>query len=59
MGNWQSIGAIALGVVVMFLAPALVWVLTIAGLVRIVRKRVAETRPDQQPAEVEQVVQSQ
>jgi hypothetical protein len=37
-------GALILGVVVIFFAPALVWATVIAGLVRIVREKVRESR---------------
>jgi hypothetical protein len=57
MGSPQAIGALVLGVVVMFVAPALVWAMVVGGLVRIVRARVQETRPadmEPQPLEMEQ-----
>jgi hypothetical protein len=47
MESLQVTMALVLGVAVMFLAPALVWALAIGGLVRIVRKRVRESRETQ------------
>lgn len=47
MESLQVTMALVLGVAVMFLAPALVWALAIGGLVRIVRKRVRESRATQ------------
>ena len=44
MGSPQAIGALVLGVVVIFFAPALVWATVIAGLVRIVREKIREGR---------------
>jgi hypothetical protein len=57
MGSPQAIGALILGVAVIFVAPALVWAMVVGGLVRIVRERVQETRPadmEPQPVEIEQ-----
>jgi hypothetical protein len=57
MGSPQAIGALVLGAVVIFIAPALVWAMVIGGLVRIVRERIEETRPADvgpRPVEVEQ-----
>ena len=53
MGSPHAIGALILGVVVIFFAPALVWATVIAGLVRIVREKVreghvAQTEPAQE-----------
>jgi hypothetical protein len=54
MGSPQAIGALVLGAVVIFIAPALVWAMVVGGLVRIVRERVEETRPaDMEPQAVE------
>lgn len=47
MGSPQAIGALVLGVVVIFLAPALVWAVVVGGLVRIVRERAPEGRPSE------------
>ena len=57
MGNPQAIGALILGVVVIFVAPALVWAMVVGGLVRIVRERAQEGRPvevDAQMVEADQ-----
>lgn len=57
MGSPQAIGALILGFVVMFVAPALVWAMVVGGLVRIVRERAPEGRPaeiDVQAVEGEQ-----
>jgi hypothetical protein len=57
MESPQAIGALVLGVAVIFFAPALVWAMVVGGLVRIVRERVQETRPadmELQPVEIEQ-----
>jgi len=43
MGDLQATGALILGVVVIFFAPALVWATVIAGLVRIVREKARES----------------
>ena len=45
MANPQAIGALVLGVLVIFVAPALVWAMVVGGLVRIVRERAQEGRP--------------
>jgi len=45
MGSPQAIGALVLGVAVIFVAPALVWAMVVGGLIRIVRERVQEERP--------------
>jgi hypothetical protein len=50
MGSPQAIGAIILGIVVMFTAPALVWATVIAGLIQIVREKVRESRSQQAEA---------
>lgn len=60
MGSPQALGALILGVVVMFLVPALVWAMVISGLVRIVREKVQEGRSTEiQPAEAKQTTHSQ
>jgi hypothetical protein len=43
MGS-ETVVAMTVGIAVMFLAPALVWALVIAGLVRVVREKVRESR---------------
>ena len=45
MGSPQAIGALILGALVIFVAPALVWAMVVGGLVRIVRERAQEGRP--------------
>ena len=45
MGSPQAIGALILGTLVIFVAPALVWAMVVGGLVRIVRERAQEGRP--------------
>lgn len=52
MGSPQAIGALILGVVVIFVAPALVWAMVVGGLVRIVRERAPEGRPSEVEAHV-------
>jgi hypothetical protein len=47
MGSIEGIVALVIGIAVMFFAPALVWAMVIAGLVRIVREKVRESRPVQ------------
>ena len=47
MGSPQAVGALVLGIVVMFFVPALVWATVIAGLVRIVRQKVRESHAAQ------------
>lgn len=58
MGSPQAVGALVLGVVVIFVAPALVWAMVVGGLVRIVRERVKEGRPTEAEAQVVEVDQS-
>lgn len=58
MGSPQAIGALILGVVVIFLAPALVWAVVVGGLVRIVRERAQEGRPAEVEAHVAEADQS-
>jgi hypothetical protein len=50
MGSPQATAAFILGVVVIFIAPALVWATVIAGLVQIVREKVREGRATQTEA---------
>lgn len=52
MGSPQAIGALILGVVVVLIAPAMVWALVVGGLVRIVRERAQEGRPAEVQAHV-------
>ena len=44
VGSIEGILALVIGIAVMFFVPALVWALTIAGLVRIVREKARESR---------------
>ena len=47
MGNIEGIAALVIGIVVVLFVPALVWATVIAGLIRIVREKVRESRPAQ------------
>jgi hypothetical protein len=47
MGGIEGTAALIIGVAVVLFVPALVWATVIAGLYKIVRKRVRETRPSQ------------
>jgi len=58
MGSPQAIGALILGVVVIFVAPALVWAMVVGGLVRIVRERAQEGRPTEVETQVVEADQS-
>jgi len=52
MGGIEGITALVIGIAVVLFVPALVWATVIAGLYRIVRDRVRETRPAQiEPAQ--------
>ncbi len=52
MGSPQAIGALVLGAIVIFVAPALVWAMVVGGLVRIVRERAQEGRPMEADAQI-------
>ena len=47
MGGIEGIVALVIGLAVALFVPALVWATVIAGLIRIVRDKVRETRPIQ------------
>ena len=47
MGGIERIVALVIGIAVALLVPVLVWATVIAGLIRIVRDKVRETRPAQ------------
>ena len=52
MGGMEGTAALVIGIAVALFVPALVWVTVIAGLYKIVRNRVRETRPAQiEPAQ--------
>jgi len=52
MGGIEGTAALIIGIAVVLFVPALVWATVIAGLYRIVRNRVKETRPAQiEPAQ--------
>lgn len=55
MGSPQTMAALVLGVVVIFVAPALVWAMVVRGLVQIVRERAQEGRPAEVEAQVVEV----
>lgn len=44
MGSVEGMAALVIGIVVVLFVPALVWATVIAGLRKIVRDRVRETR---------------
>ena len=52
MGSPQAIGALVLGAIVIFVAPALVWAMVVGGLVSIVRERAQEGRPMEMEAQI-------
>jgi hypothetical protein len=45
MGSIQGTLALVIGIAVVLFVPALVWATVIAGLTRIVRDKMRETRP--------------
>ena len=47
MGSIQGTVALVIGIAVVLFVPALVWATVIAGLTRIVRDKMRETRPVQ------------
>jgi len=47
MGSIEGIVALVIGIAVVLFVPALVWATVIAGLRKIVRDRIRETRPAQ------------
>jgi hypothetical protein len=52
MDSIEGITALVVGIAVVLFVPALVWATVIAGLYRIVRDRIRETRPAQiEPAQ--------
>jgi Na+-transporting methylmalonyl-CoA/oxaloacetate decarboxylase gamma subunit len=55
MGGIEGTAALIIGIAVVLFVPALVWATVIAGLYKIVRSRVKETRP----AKIEPVQEAQ
>ncbi len=52
MGGIEGTLALIIGITVVFFVPALVWATVIAGLIRIVRDKIRESRPAQiEPAQ--------
>ena len=47
MGGIEGTVALVIGIAVVLFVPALVWATVIAGLRKIVREKMQETRPDQ------------
>jgi Na+-transporting methylmalonyl-CoA/oxaloacetate decarboxylase gamma subunit len=47
MGGIEGTVALVIGIAVVFFVPVLVWATVIAGLRKIVREKMRETRPDQ------------